>query len=75
MEENKNGFEEKLSRLDALVRTLESGDCSLEQSLKIYEEGTLLVNECSNILSKSEQRVSIIRNSFNSAPVSEDFND
>ena len=39
-------FEEALERLEAIVKKLESGDLTLEESLKSFEEGTKLANFC-----------------------------
>lgn len=50
-------FEEALSKLEALVSTMEAGDLSLEQSLKAFEEGVKLTRECQSQLAEAEQRV------------------
>ena len=42
----KNSFEENMSRLEQIVRTLEKGDAPLEESLKLFQEGTELVASC-----------------------------
>ncbi len=39
-------FEESLARLESLVEKMESGDLSLEDSLKTFEEGIKLTREC-----------------------------
>ena len=39
-------FEESMKRLDTIVNVLEKGDSSLEDSLKIFEEGLQLVASC-----------------------------
>ena len=50
-------FEEALSRLDEIVRKLESGDMLLSDSLSLYEEGTGLIKTCSKMLDQAEQKV------------------
>lgn len=55
--EKKTNFESDLSRLEELVEQLESGDCSLDDSLKLYEEGVALIRRCSERLEKAELSV------------------
>lgn len=58
MEERK--FEKAMERLEAIVHSLESGDLSLDESLKVFEEGMDLVQFCTMKLDEAEQRVSIL---------------
>ena len=57
MAAKKLSFEEKLSRLEEIVAALEKGDAPLADSLRLFEEGTKLVNACSTELDKAEQQV------------------
>ncbi|MFZ5688162.1 MAG: exodeoxyribonuclease VII small subunit [Bacillota bacterium] len=50
-------FEEALKRLEELVRLMESGELSLEESLKSFEEGIGLIRICNERLSFAEKRV------------------
>lgn len=50
-------FEEAMERLEKIVQDLEDGDLSLEESLKVFEEGMGLVKFCSEKLEEVEQRV------------------
>ena len=50
-------FEEALEKLSTLVEKMESGDLSLEESLKIFEEGIKLSKDCQNALSDAEKKV------------------
>jgi exodeoxyribonuclease VII small subunit len=50
-------FEEKIKRIDEIVKTLNSGEETLEKQLKIYEEGVLLINECRQFLSSAEKKI------------------
>ena len=50
-------FEESLEKLSRLVEKMESGDLSLEESLKIFEEGITLATDCQNALSEAEKKV------------------
>ncbi len=53
-------FEENLSRLEDLVDALESGDLSLEESLKAFENGIKMTRECQSALKQAEQRVEVL---------------
>ena len=55
-------FEEALQKLDEIVRRMESGDLSLEESLKAFEEGVKLARFCSRKLDEAERRVEILLN-------------
>lgn len=57
MAEKKKTFEEAMARLDEIVGLLERGDTPLEESLKLFEEGTKLMKQCSGLLDKAEQKV------------------
>lgn len=50
-------FEQAMSRLEEIVRQLEKGDAPLDESLKLFEEGTALVGRCNEQLNKAEQQV------------------
>jgi exodeoxyribonuclease VII small subunit len=53
-------FEESLERLQELVRTLENGECSLEDSIKKFEEGMALARSCQERLTQAEQKIEIL---------------
>jgi len=54
------GFEETLEQLTHAVQKLDSGDLSLEQALKAFEQGVKLGSQCQNMLQKAEQQVTIL---------------
>jgi len=51
------GFEQALSDLEALVEQLESGELSLDQSLKQFKRGVELTRHCQGILDQAQQVV------------------
>jgi exodeoxyribonuclease VII small subunit len=53
-------FEEAMKRLEDIVRSLESGDLTLEDSIGIFEEGMKLVSFCSKKLEEAEQKVTML---------------
>lgn len=50
-------FEESLAELEALLQRMESGNMSLEDSLKSFEQGVKLTRKCQNALADAEQKV------------------
>jgi exodeoxyribonuclease VII small subunit len=50
-------FEESLTKLEEIVAQLERGDLSLEDSVKLFEEGTHLSAECRKQLEEAEGKV------------------
>jgi len=50
-------FEQSLNSLEALVNKMESGELSLEESLKAFETGIQLTRECQARLAAAEQQV------------------
>ena len=73
-EENKT-FEQNLRRLEEIVRAMERGDVALEESLKLFQEGTELVRSCSKLLDDAEQQVKLVLSGPDGEPVEEDFAD
>ena len=53
----KPGFEQALSELENLVEQLESGELSLDQSLKQFKRGVKLTRHCQGILEQAQQIV------------------
>lgn len=58
----KRSFEDSLNRLQEISELLESEEISLEESIKIYEEGIKLSKECFKILDKAELKVKQLNN-------------
>jgi len=60
METKDMKFEAALSRLEEIVRALDSGAAPLDESLALFEEGVSLVKLCSQKLDGAEQRVKML---------------
>ncbi len=56
----KQSFEDAMGRLEEIVGLLERGECGLDQSLKLFEEGAKLAGQCEELLNKAEQKVNIL---------------
>jgi len=72
--ENKT-FEASMTRLEQIVRAMERGDVALEESLKLFQEGTELVRNCQKILDEAQLHVKMIMTAPDGSPVEEDFRD
>lgn len=67
-------FEKKLGRLEEIVDKMETGELSLEDSLKLFEEGVKLSRECNSQLSDAEQKVKLLLGiDDDGRPVTSDF--
>lgn len=67
-------FEKKLARLEEIVQKMEKGELSLEDSLKLFEEGVKLSKECQTSLTEAENKVSLLTGfDANGSPITEPF--
>lgn len=73
MSKSKHSFEEDMQRLEQIVRTMEKGDISLEESIKLFKEGTELVSGCEKLLNDAELEVKKIVADFDGLPIEEVF--
>lgn len=53
-------FEEALKKLEEIVKKMESGDLTLEESLKSFEEGVGLSRFCAKKLDEAERRIDVL---------------
>ena len=60
----KINFEGNLQKLEDMVSSLESGELTLDESIKNFESGVKLYNECKNYLGDVEKKVSILTDSL-----------
>ncbi len=67
--ETQESFEEKITRLEAIVSRLERGDAKLADSLALFEEGTKLVSACTLLLDEAEQKVVKLQKGPDGEPV------
>lgn len=58
--ETKLSFEQALEKLENIVKQLELGEISLEESIRIYQQGITLSNFCSKKLEEAEGKVMTI---------------
>ena len=53
-------YEQAMDKLQAIVERLETGEDSLEESIKLFEEGSKLSAFCYDKLKKAEQKINTI---------------
>ena len=75
MNQQNQTFEENMQRLELIVRAMERGDVPLEESLKLFQEGTQLVASCTKLLDDAELQVKKISSGADGRPVEEAFID
>ena len=68
-------FEASMARLEQIVRAMERGEVALEESLKLFQEGTELVRNCQKLLDEAQLQVKKIMTATDGSPVEEDFRD
>ena len=57
MNQQNKTFEESMSRLEQIVRAMEQGNVPLEESLKLFQEGTELVRSCGKLLDDAQMQI------------------
>lgn len=73
MNQKNHTFEENMQRLEQIVRAMERGDVQLEESLKLFREGTELIEACGKILDEAELEVKKIVTAADGSPMEESF--
>ena len=66
-------FEESLKQLEGIVAQMERGDVSLEESVKLFEEGAKLAEQCKQQLAEAEGKVEVLIKQRNGAMKREPF--
>lgn len=58
-------LEESMKRLEVIASELDSGEKSLEECLKLYEEGVKLAKTCLDSLEQTKGKITEIKKSTN----------
>lgn len=53
-------FEDKMQRLEEIVEVIQTNEISLENSINLFEEGTVLIQSLNNELHQAEEKVKIL---------------
>lgn len=73
MAKKSQSFEQSITRLDEIVRQLEQGNVPLEEALKLFQEGTKLVETSSALLDSAELTVVKLMKSADGTPAETEF--
>ena len=66
-------FEENFSRLEKILEKLENEDVTLEETIKLYEEGLTLTKFCYDKLNNAELKIKEINKTLKGVPEIKDF--
>lgn len=75
MTEQAMTFEQALIRLEEIVKQMEKGNISLEESLQLFEEGTALVRQCGAQLDQAELKIVRLMKGPDGNPIEMEFED
>ena len=75
MNEQTTTFESAMQRLEQIVRAMERGDVALDESLKLFQEGTELVRSCAKLLDEAEMQIQKVVKGADGSPTMEAFAD
>jgi exodeoxyribonuclease VII small subunit len=56
-----SNFEELMREIKGLIQKIEDSETSLEESISIYERGSILIEECGKILENAEMKISELK--------------
>ena len=68
MNQQNTTFEANMQRLEQIVRAMERGDVALDESLKLFQEGTELVKNCAKMLDEAELQVKKVMTAADGTP-------
>ena len=73
MAETSKSFEASMERLETIVRQLEQGNAPLEESLKLFQEGTALVQSCAKLLDSADQEIVKLTKTADGTPAETEY--
>lgn len=53
-------YETKIEQLRKVIEKIEDGDTGLDESIKLYEQGALLIKQCESMLNEAETRITTL---------------
>ncbi len=66
-------FEACIKRLDEIVEQMESGETTLDESIKLFEEGAKLAAACNKLLTTAEQKVTKLTQGPDGSPLEQEL--
>lgn len=71
MATKKSPLEKSLADLETIVEKMESGQLSLEESLKLFEQGVTMIASCQKMLQNAKQKIAKLTNKKGSLELTE----
>jgi exodeoxyribonuclease VII small subunit len=65
-------FEQKIARLEAIVKELENGNVELDRAVALFKEGKALASECEELLKGAQSQIDRAMEQTGGAPVSDE---
>jgi exodeoxyribonuclease VII small subunit len=53
-------YEKKIEQLKKIIEKIEDGNTSLDESMKLYEQGAALVKQCETMLAEAEVKITTL---------------
>lgn len=53
-------YEKKIEHLKKIIERIEDGNTSLDESMKLYEQGAVLVKQCETLLAEAEVKITTL---------------
>jgi len=53
-------YEEKIEELKRIIEKIEDGNTSLDESMRLYEQGAALVKQCESLLTDAELKITAL---------------
>lgn len=53
-------YEKKIEELKRIIEKIEDGNTSLDESMRLYEQGAALIRQCESLLAEAEMKVTML---------------
>jgi exodeoxyribonuclease VII small subunit len=53
-------YEAKIEQLKCIIEKIEDGNTSLDESMRLYEQGAALVKQCEGMLAEAEVKITTL---------------
>ena len=53
-------YEQKIEEVKEIIGKIEDGETSLEESIRLYERGSVLIRQCETLLAEAELKVTTL---------------
>jgi exodeoxyribonuclease VII small subunit len=53
-------YEQKIDKVKGIIEKIEDGETSLEESIRLYEQGSALIRQCETLLGEAEMKITTL---------------